>query len=239
VHVCERLNVIGVDRDGAFQSEMIVSERILHRAPSDADLRSIALTEPLAVACHDVRMGRLKKGDYCVVIGGGPIGLLTSLVAVHRGCDVLLLELNEKRAELARSMGVRTLDPNSRDVKALVSEETGGSGADVVFEVSASKGGAMSMTDIARPRGRIVLVGIFSEPTPAVLRQVFLKELEIIGARLYEAGDFDEAIGLIAGGSLDLAPLVSKIVPLERINEAFSELEGAAGAMKILVSCSD
>ena len=86
---------------------------------------------------------------------------------------------------------------------ARVLEATGGAGADVVFEVSGSAAGMLAATGYACLRGRIVVVAIFPEPTPVALFDVFFKELDIRGVRVYEPEDFEAAIELLAAGSLD------------------------------------
>jgi threonine dehydrogenase-like Zn-dependent dehydrogenase len=171
------------------------------------------------------------------VIGGGPIGLLISLVARARGADVLLLETDPARRSLAAELGFRALDPVADDVDSVLAEATAGVGADVVFEVSGSSAGMLAATRHASLRGRIVVVAIFPEPTPVALFDVFFKELDLRGARVYEPEDFEEAISLIAKGSLPLERLVTSVEPIERVPDLFAELLGGRQAMKVLVDC--
>ena len=120
---------------------------------------------------------------------------------------------------------------------ARVLEESEGAGADVVFEVSGSAAGILAATGYACLRGRIVVVAIFPEPKPVALFDVFFKELDIRGVRVYEPEDFDAAIELLAAGSLDLERLITAVEPLERVPEVFEELLAGRPAMKILVDC--
>ena len=85
----------------------------VHRLPDALDLRLAALTEPLAVACHDVRRGEVTREDLVVVIGAGPIGLLIALVAREEGARVVLSEVSPERLELARELGFETIDPRA------------------------------------------------------------------------------------------------------------------------------
>ena len=210
----------------------------LHALPAAVDLRLGALAEPLAVACHDVRRGEVpRRRRLAVVIGGGPIGLLIALVARARGARVLVVEPDATRRELAEELGLDALDPGSDDVAARVLEESEGAGADVVFEVSGSAAGILAATRYACLRGRIVVVAIFPEPKPVALFDVFFKELDIRGVRVYEPEDFDAAIELLAAGSLDLERLITAVEPLERVPEVFEELLAGRPAMKILVDC--
>lgn len=238
-HICEKLRFLGIETPGAFAERWIVPARLLHRLPEGMDLRLAALVEPLAVACHDVRIGDVRPGESVVVNGGGPIGMLVALAARKAGGKVTIVEINPFRLELAASLGFATLNPTETDAAEAVRKATGGSGADAVFEVSGSKPGALAMTAMARPRGRIVIVAIYPEPVPVDLHKFFWKELELRGARVYEKEDFDAAIALAASGELPLETLISKEFPLEELGKAFEYAETARDAMKILIKCTE
>jgi len=162
-HICYKLGFLGIDTPGAFQGSWTVPAHTLHRLPETLPLDQAALIEPLSVACHDVRRGNVQPGENAVVIGGGPIGTLVALVAQHKGARVLISEINPFRVHLARELGLEAVNPLENDLPALVEERTEGAGADVVFEVSGSAGGASTMTQLARTRGRIVVVAIFAQ----------------------------------------------------------------------------
>jgi 2-desacetyl-2-hydroxyethyl bacteriochlorophyllide A dehydrogenase len=236
-HISRSLKFLGIDAPGAFQSSWTVPAFTLHRLPSGVDLQLAALTEPLAVACHDVRRAEPVPGENAVVIGGGPIGLLVALVARESGLRVAVSEPNPDRRGLARRLGFTVLDPGAEDVAERVGELTDGVGADVVFEVSGSPAGALGMTRLASVRGRIVVVAIFPEAQPVVLFDVFWKELELRGARVYEPEDYERAIALLAAGALPLEALVTAVEPLERLPAVLADGARLAAAVKILVDC--
>jgi (R,R)-butanediol dehydrogenase / meso-butanediol dehydrogenase / diacetyl reductase len=238
-HICHRLKFIGIDTPGALQGLWTVPAHTLHRLPDSLSLRQGAMVEPIAVACHDVRMGEVKGGDNAVVIGGGPIGVLIALVALARGAQVLMAEVNPFRVRLARALGIDAVNPKETDLPALVNERTGGAGADVVFEVSGSAAGSEMMTKLPRVRGRIVVVAIFAEPAKVDLFRFFWRELKLAGARVYEAEDFEMAIHLAASGKLPLEQLITNVVPLEKLEDGMRQMEGGGEVMKILVSCGD
>jgi len=231
-HIGRNLKFLGIDAPGALQESWTVPAFTLHRLPDGVDLRLGALAEPLAVACHDVRRGEVVPGETAVVIGGGPIGLLIALVARARGARVLVIEPDAHRRALARQLGLDAFDPEE-DVTVAIGE----AGAEVVFEVSGSATGILAATKHAAIRGRVVVVAIFPEPKPVALFDLFWKELEVRGARVYEPQDFDAAIDLIAGGSLGLEPVITGVVPLERVPARFDELRAGRSVMKILVDC--
>jgi len=237
-HICYNLNFIGIDSAGAFQGSFTVPAHTVHKLPKDTDLKLAALIEPLAVACHDNRLGEVQAGETTVVIGGGPIGLLIAMVAQDRGADVIVLELNKSRLKLAEELGFKTVDPTAADAKAFIEAQTNGAGADVVFEVSGAKPAIASMTDYAKARGRIVIVAIVPEPVPVNLFQVFWRELKFIGTRVYEPQDFEKAIELVASGKLALDKLITAQKPLDELSEALSTLGKSPDQVKVVIDCA-
>jgi 2-desacetyl-2-hydroxyethyl bacteriochlorophyllide A dehydrogenase len=237
-HICQNLKFLGIDTPGAFQAYWTVPAHTLHRLPDSVSLEHGALIEPLAVACHDVRLGRVRKGDYAVVIGGGPIGLLNALVARSKGANVLVSEISPFRRRLTQEFGLNAVDPRAADLVGLVESHTDGAGADIVFEVSGSAEGAAMMTKLPRTRGRIVVVAIFSEPPKIDLFRCFWRELQIIGVRVYEPEDFEEAISIAGSGAIPLDRLVSAVRPLDALKETLDQMTRGAEMMKVLFECS-
>jgi 2-desacetyl-2-hydroxyethyl bacteriochlorophyllide A dehydrogenase len=237
-HICQNLKFMGIDSPGAFQGLWTVPAHTLHRLPESLGFAHGALIEPLAVACHDVRLGEVAPGEFVVVLGGGPIGVLVALVARQAGARVLLSEINPFRLQLAGELGLETVDPAQADVAALVESTTGGAGADVVFEVTGSAAGAALMTKLPRTRGRIVVVAIYASPPPVDLFRFFWRELRLSGARVYEAQDFERAIAIAAQGRLPLERLITDVVPLSGLESAFHKMEQGGQVMKVLVECS-
>ncbi len=236
-HICKDLKFIGIDSPGAFQNSWTVPAFALHKIPVGTDLKLAALTEPLAVACHDVRIGEVQSGEMVVVLGGGPIGILIALVAKARGARVVLSELNRTRIEFAQSVGIEAVNPLETNLAELCQRMTSGRGADVVFEVSGAKAAALSMTELLSIRGRMVVVAIYPTPTEIDLFQFFWKELQLRGARVYEKEDYEEAISLIASGALPIGKMITDVVPLEGIQRAFDSLASSQNAMKVLIDC--
>jgi (R,R)-butanediol dehydrogenase/meso-butanediol dehydrogenase/diacetyl reductase len=237
-HICQRLKFIGIDRPGGLQAFWTVPSYTLHRLPLGLSLKTAALVEPLAVACHDVRRGKVQPNEYVVVQGGGPIGILIALVAREAGGKVLISEVNPFRLQLVRDLGFEALNPMEQDIVAHVNERTNTAGADVIFEVSGSVAGSQSMTKLAKVRGRIVIVAVFGQSVNVDLFQFFWRELELAGARVYEPADFEEAISLLQRGVLPLDKLISEVCSLEDTQTSIERLESGGNVMKILVKCS-
>jgi (R,R)-butanediol dehydrogenase/meso-butanediol dehydrogenase/diacetyl reductase len=235
-HICHNLKFLGIDTPGAFQGSWTVPAHTLHRLPDKVDFELGAMIEPLAVACHDVRLAEVVQDEFVVVIGGGPIGQLVALVARDRGARVLVSEPNEYRVEFARQLGVDAVNPSEVDLPTYVDDETGGAGADVVFEVSGSAAGAEVMTRLPRTRGRIMVVGIHSAAPKVDLFRFFWRELRLFGARVYEPEDFERAIELVARGGFPLERLITDRCGLPELGDAFARIESGAEGMKTLIN---
>lgn len=233
-HICQRLDFVGIDSPGALQELWTVPASVVVRLPEGLSLQHAALVEPLAVAVHDVRRSRLAAGETAVVIGGGPIGQLIAVVAGAAGADVILAEPDAERRAFAAAQGATVVDPTAADLAAVVEAKTAGAGADVVFEVAGTRGTALDATRHARTRGRVVFVAIHPEPVPVDLHRIFWRELEVLGARVYEREDFERAIALLANGAVPADALISRVVQLDDTMAAFDALL-SADAMKILV----
>jgi len=237
-HICQNLKFLGIETPGAFQSYWTVPGFTVFPLPKGLSMEHGAMIEPLAVACHDVRMGQVKAGEYAVVLGGGPIGTLIALVAREAGAKVLVSEINSYRLELLKELGLETINPKEQDLLAYVQKQTGGAGADVVFEVTSSSVGAEVMTQLPRTRGRIVVVAIFAQPVKVDLFRFFWRELKLSGARVYEREDFDQAIALAASRKLPLDQIITDIYPLDQLEKGLKQMEGGGKVMKILLRCS-
>jgi 2-desacetyl-2-hydroxyethyl bacteriochlorophyllide A dehydrogenase len=235
-HICQNLVFVGIDSPGALQGRWNVRADLLVPLPAGMSLRHAALVEPVAVAVHDVRRSGLGAEDRAVIFGGGPIGLLIAVVARDTGADVLLVEPDAGRRSTVEGLGIRAVDPTAVDLEKVVDDWTGGAGADVVFEVSGAAPALLAATGVAKVRGTVVVVAIHPRPQPVDLQRVFWRELSILGARVYERTDFDHAVDLVARGVIPAETIITEVVPLTRVAEAFAALE-AGRAMKILVDC--
>ena len=234
-HICHHLKFLGIDAPGAFQTRWTVPASAVYRLPDNLSLKHGAMIEPLAVACHDVRLAAVQEGDQVVVLGGGPIGVLVALVAQQAGADVILSEINPYRVELARNLGMEAVNPQETDLAARVMNKTGQAGADIVFEVSGSPAGASIMTELLRTRGLAVIVAIFAQPPKIDLFRFFWRELRLQGVRVYEPQDFTDAIALAASGRLPLDELITDIRPLSALKSGFEDMEKGGQVMKILL----
>ena len=234
-HICYNMDFFGVESAGAFQDSWTVPAHTLHRLPDTISLKQAALVEPISVAMHAVRTSELAPGDCAVVLGGGPIGLLTASVAQHRGAQVLLAELNPFRIGIARDMGIDVMDPSAEDLKETVLQRSAGAGADIVFEASGSQAAATIMSELLCTRGLVLVISVFGEPPRLNLKSFFMRELRLQAVRCYTHEDFDDAINLIASGDFPFEQMITGQVPIHELAGVFEEMENGAPALKTLL----
>jgi len=234
-HICEELKFIGIDSPGAMQQLWNVPAFTLHKLSAETDLKLAALVEPLAVACHDVRLSGLQSTETAVVLGGGPIGMLVAMVAKNTGASVIISEVNPTRVKLATELGFTVVNPITTDLVSFVKTQTDGRLADVVFEVAGVQATVDIMTDIAGIRGRIVMVAIHGEAKKVNLFKFFWKELKLIGARVYEKEDYETAIQLITKNELPFEKMITAVEPLDNIQTVFENIDKHPDGMKILL----
>jgi threonine dehydrogenase-like Zn-dependent dehydrogenase len=233
-YLCYRLKVLGVDVTGGMQEYWAVPAARLLKLPPTVSDRDAPLIEPLAVATHDVTRAGVKAGDRVVVFGGGPIGTLIALVSRQRGAEVKVAEINPHRVEMLQRFGLSAIG-RSEDVKAVVDAWTDGTGADIAFEVSGSPDAAALVTEVVRVWGTVSIIAIHSEPVPFHLYSLFARELTVHGSRLYTRAAWEEAIRLVATQAVDVAPLVSRVIPLDDLQRGMEEALGGGPVMKVLV----
>ncbi|MDA0710136.1 MAG: alcohol dehydrogenase catalytic domain-containing protein [bacterium] len=236
-HICQRLNFLGIDSPGAFQAFWAVPADRLHLVPDALDDDAGALIEPLAVAVHDVRRAQVELGDRAVVIGGGPIGILVAMAARLDGAEVVISEVNPFRIQKARSLGFEAVNPKDVDLVDYVDHWTDGAGVDLVFEVSGHPAGAAVMTELARVRGKIALVGVHPGSPPVNLHKFFWRELTLVGCRVYEPVDFERAIRLAASGAVDVKSLVTDTLSLAEAGRGFEQMLSGGEVLKVLLDC--
>lgn len=236
-HICKDLKFIGIDSPGAMQQYWNIPAFTLHKLSEQTDLKLAALVEPLAVACHDVRLSGLQAGEVAVVLGGGPIGMLVAMVAKSKGARVIVSEVNPVRLRLAKELGFEVVNPTETNIVEYIEKETNGRLADVVFEVAGVQATVNLMTEIAGIRSRIVMVAIHGQPKNVNLFHLFWKELQLIGARVYEKEDYEEAIQLITANELPFEALITKVKPLTKIQKVFEDIDKNPDGMKVLLDC--
>jgi D-xylulose reductase len=196
------------------------------KLPDNVSFAAAAMVEPLAVGVHGTVKARVTPGDTAVVIGAGPIGLVTLLAAFAAGCArVIISDVDGAKLSIAESLAkvpgaVVAVNVRSTRLTEVVARETGGWGADVIFECSGNEKAAAEIFDLACPGGVAVMIGIPLVPFQHDVSLGCVKEVRIEHVFRY-AHVFPRCIAMLASGSIDVAPLITETFPFERSVEAF------------------
>jgi threonine dehydrogenase-like Zn-dependent dehydrogenase len=170
-----------------------------------------------------------------MILGAGPIGLLTALGVILRGSvEPIVVDRVERRLQVASDIGAYPMNFEKEDVLEIVKKLTDSQGVDVVFEASGSPQAVPVAIRTVRRGGRIVLVGnLPNENISAPLANVVAKEIDIRGAFRY-ANTFNTAIALLSRGLIPVNKIATHTFDLKDINEAFdTALSG--NALKVIV----
>jgi L-iditol 2-dehydrogenase len=237
-NVCANLRFMSMPGDPGFFREFAnVPARNLVPIPPHMATGEATLIEPLAVVLHSMKFVALSAGETAAVFGAGPIGLLTVICLKLAGAArVWAIEPVGARRELAQHVGADSvLDPSSVDPSREILHDTGGRGVDVAIDCAAKGGSVNHCLHATRNAGRVVITGIPVETEVAVeFSPLRRKELALYNVRRSNH-DSEMARDLLAAHLARFAPIVTHRRPLERIAEAFSQLELYAGGVGKLI----
>lgn len=209
-----------IPRRGAWADEIVVPARAVFVLPPDVPLSEAALCEPLSCALRGVDRARRAAGHTALVVGGGPIGLLTATLAARAGAHkVLVSEPRARRREIAEQLGAVPIDPRTESLTDRVDVETGGRGADVIYEAVGDPQTVAEAMSLAARGGTIVVLGVAPPGASAPIEpyRIFDRELTLTGAFGPEIG-FGRATELLP--ALDLKPIITHVFALDDVAEA-------------------
>ena len=226
---------------GCLCTEVIHPAAFTFKLPDHVTLAEGAMVEPFAVGLHAATKAQIKPGAIAVVLGAGPIGIMTALAALAAGAgEVIVSDLSTEKLAIAGSYaGIVPVDIRSASLAAVVAERTAGWGADVIFEASGAAKAYEAIFELLAPAGTVVLVGM-----PAGLAT-----LDVVAAQAREArvetifryaNVYPKAVALLASGKVDLKPLISAVFPFVDSIAAFERAaEGRASDVKLQIAVEE
>ena len=228
---CETLGFIGEVRPGCFAEYIALPQEDVIKAPPDIDLKKLALAEPLAVALNICRQAKPAPTDKVLIVGPGPIGLLTAL-ALKNVCGLenpTILGRSPARLSIAKALGMKTTTQLGDD-----------SYFDLIIEAAGNETALSTAVAHALPGGKICVVSIFEDDFIFDINTIVAKQLSIIGCNVYETRHIQESTKLLAYGIIDPSPLVTDTYDLADCREAFAALcSKDKKACKILFQMED
>ncbi|MBI4514210.1 MAG: alcohol dehydrogenase catalytic domain-containing protein [Deltaproteobacteria bacterium] len=234
---CAQVRGIGLGQlAGAFAEYVRVHPASLLRVPDNVSLRQAALVEPLAVGLRGVRRARASKDAAVLIIGAGPIGLVTLLWARHLGAKTIVVsEITDGRAALARQLGATAVEnPHRSDPTATV-RELAGREPDTVYECVGVKGTLNTAFMAAATRGEVIVLGACMEMDEVFPLTAVLKELEVKFVLGYTRAEFEAAIEALEHRHFEVQPLITDVISLDEVPRAFAELSQPSTQAKVVV----
>lgn len=234
-NVCENREIYG-KRRGAYAEYAVLPERQICKVPDNMSIEEVALLENLGVAVHAVEAIPHDPGDLAVVVGCGPIGIMAAQTLRAQGVNVVLTDKIKPRLDMAREIsGGTVVDINQEDPVEVIKTITNGRGADFVLEAAASQSALEQAFDVVKIRGTIVTIGTFGKPvTFNPFFRMTRREVRLFSSigRTWET--WRRMMQLIEADSLNLRPLITKILPIEEYQEGFESVK-SYHVMKVLL----
>lgn len=238
---CQRMQVIGVHRDGGMCETLAVP--VDHLVVSETlGIDQLALVECMAIGAHAVRRSELAKGELAVVCGAGPIGMGVAQIARERGARVVVIDTNFERLTFCRDkLDIElTLNPSEDDIDASLKALSDDELADVVFDATGNPAAMQAGFDLAGHAGRYVLVSIvkadisFSDP------DFHRKELTLLASRNATRRDFDHVTQLMESGRLKADAMITHRAALAEVPEHMPAwCKPSTGVVKAMIEVNE
>lgn len=208
---------------GILRPTCVHPEAFTFKLPDNVGFAEAAMVEPLAVGVHAATKAKIKPGDIAVVLGAGPIGLVTALSALAAGCaQVFVTDLAEKKLEIAASLhsAITPVNVTKQSVTELVNAATQGWGADVVFEATGSPQAAAGIFEPLAPGGCVVMIGGQPDPISYDAGAAMVREARVENIFRY-AHVFPRCVSMLSSGAINLTPLITRTFEFKDSVRAF------------------
>jgi len=201
---------------GVLRPTVVHPAAFTFKLPDNVSFAEGAMVEPLAVGMHAATKARIKPGDLAIVMGAGPIGMVTALAALAGGCSqVVMTDVQQPKLDLAATLGpIRPVNVTKENLKEVIDQMTDGWGADIVFECSGNEKAAASVFEPLCPGGTVVYVGIPLRPIAYEVSAAMVKEARVEHVFRY-AHVYPRAIALMASGKINVKPLITDVFSFE------------------------
>jgi D-xylulose reductase len=195
---------------GILRPTVVHPEAFTFRLPDNVSYEEGAMVEPLAVGMHSANKAQIKPGDTAVVIGAGPIGMVTALSALAGGCSqIIMSDVQQPKLDLAAKLGpIIPVNVARESLKDVIMKLTDGWGADIVFEASGNEKAAASVFDLICPAGKVIYVGMPGQSIQYDVVAAQVKEARVEHIFRY-AHVYPRALALMGSGKLDVKPLIT------------------------------
>lgn len=207
---------------GVLRPTVVHPAAFTFKLPDNVSLAEGAMVEPLAVGMHAANKARIKPGDVALVMGAGPIGMVTALAALAGGCSrVMMTDVQQPKLDLAATLGpITPVNVAKENLNDVVNRLTAGWGTDIVFECSGNERAAAGVFAPLCPGGVVVFVGIPLAPIAYNVADAQIKEARVEHVFRY-AHVYPRAIALMGSGKIDVKPLITDTFGFAESIQAF------------------
>jgi D-xylulose reductase len=207
---------------GVLRPTVVHPAAFTFKLPDTVSYAEGAMVEPLAVGMHAANKAQIKPGVVAVVIGAGPIGMVTALAALAGGCSqIIMTDVQQPKLDLAARLGpITPLNVAKENLVDVVMGMTEGWGADIVFEASGNAQAAASVFESLCPGGRVVYIGMPGGPIAYDVVAAQVKEARVEHVFRY-AHVYPKALALMGSGRLNVKPLITNTFVFQESIQAF------------------
>ena len=239
INCCEHNKTLGVQQNGAMSEEFSIHYSKLLKFPK-LSLEELALVEPLSVGYHAVMRGKAQSQDLVVVIGCGMIGIGAIFGALLQGCQIIAIDIDDKKLELMKSYGVKyTINSLTQNVIEEINKISNNKGANLVIEAVGNAQTYTMAIDIASFAGRVVYIGYTKVPVSYETKYFVMKELDICGSRNAFKDDFIAVGEYLSDEKFDITPLITQKCSFDEVGYILDYWsKNPSQVIKILVQVS-
>ena len=234
-NACQDNKTMGVRRPGAMTHYITIHWKDLF-VSSQLSLKELALVEPLTVGFHAAARGRISSQDRVAVIGCGIVGMGAIASAVNRGAEVIAIDIDDSKMDIAKKIGVaHTINTSKENLHEALMRITHGDGPDVIIEAVGNAITYRAAVEEVAYTGRVVCIGYAKSPVEFNTGLFVRKEIEIVGSRNC-TDEFPEVIAYLEAGKFPVQEVISKVVSLNDAGDALAGwAKDAKGITKIMV----
>ncbi len=235
--------ILGNTIDGT-QAEFVrvpFADNSTYPVPAGASDEEILMLADILPTGYEVGVlnGAVQPGDVVAVVGAGPIGLSAIMGArLFSPSHIVAIDLDDKRLDAAKQFGADiVVNPSREDAEAIISELTGGLGADVAIEAVGVPTTFEQSVRLARPGGHVANIGVHGTPATLHLEDIWSRDLTITTG-LVDTNTTPTLLRLVTSNQLDAARFVTHHFTLDQMEEAYDAFSDAAntGALKVVLT---
>jgi L-iditol 2-dehydrogenase len=229
INLCEARQVLGVScgdyrRAGAFAEYIAVPAHIVYPLPDNLTFPEAAMLEAVAVALHAVALTNDVESSTALVVGAGMIGLLIlQVLRAAQASNIIVVDVDASRLDLAKKLGADLTLTAGPDLAQKIQQATSGHGVDVALEAVGRNETVRTAIESVRKGGTATLVGNIAPEVSLPLQKVVTRQIRLQGS-CASAGEYPQAIELMARGEINVKPMITAVAPLAEGPQWFERL---------------